>query len=823
MEAKLALVQHPMYLLIHEDTQCAERTPPWGAPDIDTYIERIRRNLHTLRETPELKLGYEWSAVELEMLAERAPAVFQDMCDLVKRGSCTFYNGTYSQPHLQILSSEANYRQFEYGSRVYSELCGSSVQTYAHQETSVHEQLPQLLEAFGLRFVTMPEFVSTLIVQGEYELMYHRDYGPLLVEEHGIVDWRGIDGTEIPLYLQQKPGKPVGKWLEYQDMLGLQHNPAIYLEIPDLQELDEEWMAARKGAEFVILDKALEEELSRRRERPKVRFFTNWSYAEGIRAEELSRSNSRAEEAVLSAEALSAMASALIGRGPVSTDDIWQKILLTQHHDVYCFCAPELKDKSIAWLKEAEERAGSLARDTMAAMVEEMPAPEQDTLALAVFNTLPHSLQGVVTAAVPAGYGEVSDLEGNTVPTSRQLLPSGENVLSFIAQSPGLGYRLYRVNKLESGNVRKETDLSGPYSFENDHFGIIIEPDGSFSSLTIGVPKTDLLSDRANTLRAMDSSGIERGPKLPPEKLGQGLVTTNRDEWVSEGIGPELKWSSHTGATCRESPLGVEIHVSGSLAENAKAELTVSLYHQLPYIGVRWQFEFDACSIGTFYDDETKLRVQIPLAFDGRVYHDIPFGYMETKKDRPYFPTTWTDITDGERGIAYFHRGTPKHWISGNVLENLFAWGEFTDAIGNRLNNIVWGKSFDQRLNGSHTIEYALYPHEGGNKVSELADIFRSFTAPLTTYPVERGGSGNLRDSASLLEIENTDIIATSVQTKPSQKGIFCRLYSISAQETSINSRSDYLSESSLKSLKGDELNKLKPFQIASLQLYGEK
>ena len=73
MKHYLALVQPPMYLLMEEDTQCAERTPPWGAPDIGTYIGPLRGNLATLRDTPGLKLGYEWSALELERLSEWAP------------------------------------------------------------------------------------------------------------------------------------------------------------------------------------------------------------------------------------------------------------------------------------------------------------------------------------------------------------------------------------------------------------------------------------------------------------------------------------------------------------------------------------------------------------------------------------------------------------------------------------------------------------------------------------------------------------------------------------------------------------------------------
>ena len=47
---QLALVQHPMYLIIRDDCLCAERTPPWGAPDIQAYIERLRENFAVLRK-----------------------------------------------------------------------------------------------------------------------------------------------------------------------------------------------------------------------------------------------------------------------------------------------------------------------------------------------------------------------------------------------------------------------------------------------------------------------------------------------------------------------------------------------------------------------------------------------------------------------------------------------------------------------------------------------------------------------------------------------------------------------------------------------------
>ena len=162
MDWKVALLQHPMYFLIKEDTQCAERTPPWGAPSVEEYVGRVRRNLAVLRQRPQLKLGFEWSGYELELLAQAAPEVVREMVDLAREKRTAFYNGTYAQPHLQTLSSEANYRQFEYGTRTYRELCGQRVLTYAHQEASVHDQVPQLLDAFGIRYAVVPSFCSTL-------------------------------------------------------------------------------------------------------------------------------------------------------------------------------------------------------------------------------------------------------------------------------------------------------------------------------------------------------------------------------------------------------------------------------------------------------------------------------------------------------------------------------------------------------------------------------------------------------------------------------------------------------------------------------------
>jgi len=252
--------------------------------------------------------------------------------------------------------------------------------------------------------------------------------------------------------------------------------------------------------------------------------------------------------------------------------------------------------------------------------------------------------------------------------------------------------------------------------------------------------------------------------------------------------------------------------VKGSLGDRAEADLAIRFYNELPRIDVEWRFQFDECSIGSFYDDESKLRVLFPLAFLPRITHDIPFGFVESRADRPFFPTTWVDLSEERGGLAYFHTGTCKHWVHENTLANLLAWGEHTDAIGNRLDTIYWGKNFDQRLRGSHAIRYALYPH---GRSAGFGGIARAALAWNTRFPAYRSdsGAGRLPEELSLLSIQNKGFTATSVFAEG--EGVACRLFSTSRREQKLEYSSSRISLTRLESIKGDPLRTVSPFQIA--------
>jgi hypothetical protein len=156
---KLAFIQHPMYLLIDEDRGepvVGERVPPWGAANAEDYAGRVRRNLNSLKELPGLKLNYEWSAFELQSITKKFPDISDEMKRQFQNGSLDFVNGSYSQAHLQVLGSESNWRQFEYGLEIYRDLFDKKVTVYATQETGIHQQLPQILGKFNYKYMYLP-------------------------------------------------------------------------------------------------------------------------------------------------------------------------------------------------------------------------------------------------------------------------------------------------------------------------------------------------------------------------------------------------------------------------------------------------------------------------------------------------------------------------------------------------------------------------------------------------------------------------------------------------------------------------------------------
>jgi len=110
----LALCQHPMFLLVKDDDECLERTAGWGG-DFHEHLNRLKCNLDAVEKYKEVKVNFDLGAMEIELVKLYRPELIKKLRKLVSKKKVALVNGTYSQPHLQILPPASCWWQFKYG------------------------------------------------------------------------------------------------------------------------------------------------------------------------------------------------------------------------------------------------------------------------------------------------------------------------------------------------------------------------------------------------------------------------------------------------------------------------------------------------------------------------------------------------------------------------------------------------------------------------------------------------------------------------------------------------------------------------------------
>jgi hypothetical protein len=683
---KLAICQHPMYLLIDEDRGepvVCERIPPWGAPDAEEYVERVRRNLQSIKKYPDLKINYEFSGVEVEAIAEKFPDVINDAKGLFEKGRLDFLNGTYAQPHLHIFGSESNWRQFEMGLEIYSRLFGKQIKTYQCQESGVHWQLPQLLCLFGYRFMTTPSFRWLMSIEnGPLELTGDEVYGIEMYtrSSDNFVDAEGIDGTVIPAYIHSRSSYPDDRL--YAIRRDLVRGRKIWIMNPDMMEVDDDlYKELNTTFTTTLLEDAFRETWLKDQPHNKVRLSTNWSYAEGVWAEELLRQNKRAEEQAVLAESLCCLAS--MAGFPVDYKEtvklIWHDILKYQHHDVHWTEVSDLRRKAIDKLEAGVRVSIELAGHAAAAFISKNPggAVDRSERYISFFNVtsrwrrVPIELDAMAFSEAPEGFQRFGD--------------------RFIGEAdlPAFSAKSFQIS--DGAEVSKKEQLP----------------------CNISTPAYEVEFSECGLIRRLFSRDKEI--LRPGEYLGGEIRCIAGDIW-----------HTNRDAECT--------FFTGSVFDILERRYTIAsvpgteryfFYKTIPVIKAELEFEFDGNEIGNFWADYSKLNVYFPTS-GGEIYHDIPFGYQKGLPDRPLYATNW--IYSG--GFVYVNRGTVKHWVRDGVLVNLLAWG--SNQFDNRIHYGGENRyaAYDQKLRGRCSIEYYLIPYGtfDGNKI--CADV-ESLTFPV--------------------------------------------------------------------------------------------
>lgn len=800
---KFALCQHPMNLLIEHDSVCAERTPPWGARNIWDYISRMRRNVEILERYPRFRISYDISAKELKDLAQKAPSLVKKIKELLKQGRLTVINGTYSQPHLQVLGSESCLHQFQCGRKIIEDILDHKVTCYGMQEAGLNEQVPQILASLEYKSATVSLFPYAIAFLTEHELINYRERLSCLQGEESTL-WQGLDGTVIPFYLLDDVDGCEDKDLTFEVQKDLFQGPIIKATFPDMIEVDEEWIEKNtKNAEFVLLDEAIKKRIEERPPKSKARIFNYWSYVEGVDGELLGKVNRKAVMAVLQAQSMGALTFLLTGKSVPDFHPIWEKILTAQHHDAYWVGGPELRKKSIYWLYEVEDECKKISlscAENLASKIDTSFATEGKSLL--VCNTYPKQRKDIVKTNLQFAKGEargvqIKTFNGKDVPcqllNTRRFEDGSLHTaeLFFISNLPGWGYAAYALQSATSSGEKE--DQVEEYVFQNEYYKASIRADGTFNSLYLKEAESELIDTskyQGNEIKAQFPSG----------------------DWIS------------TSGMCRkmrvsEGPVASVLTCLGDIAD-IRVIMHILLYKGFPRIDFNVCFQFQDTYLGNYWNDESKLNVYWPLSFQGDIYHDIAFGAVKGKENRPLFAIRWIDISDNKKGLAYFNRGTVKHWVRNSTIANILAWGTSGDEFGNRImGETHWKKPMDLSLKGKQVYGYSIYPHLNTWKQASVPEAAQSFNQPLISFELFRRKGGDLPPQASFLKLSNPGLIPTSIGVR--EKKIVLRVYETNGKTIPLNMniKEEKLKYEELLSLSGEKLEQIGPFQIAEVKL----
>ena len=676
---------------------------PLGGPHVESYVERVKRNLYSLEKYPDLKLNYEFSAVELKELCERFPDVYKKIREMYQKGRLDFVNGTFSQPHLQVFSSESSWRQFEMGLEIYKKFFDAKVDVFACQETCLHQQMPQLLKKFGYSYMALPTFPWAMdVYEGNMELVGFFD-GADTVKDEDFIDGVALDGSSILVFTKIIDALDFHKRDLFLEEINkdLYAGSPVWTYTPDLAEVDESlYNEITDLFDFTILKTALSERYKSIKPKAKARVYTYWSYIEGVWAEELLRKNRVAEETALLAEG---MLSLVRMNGVESCferqmQNIWHDILKYQHHDVYWIEVTDLRRKAIECLDAGFEQCKDIMKNTVASMV------KKDENSVSIFNILPEKRRILI------------ELERNITDSNIEFQTYRNKYFGFV-DVPSGGFKSFAIS---NEDIIPPKEMSLPDKIQTVHYCVEFNEQGLISQITTQNGKNLLQADRyfGGEIRAM----IE-------------------DEWVS-----------NTSGQCR--------FVDGSVAYILERESrlgcipvkeTYFFFKKEKLIKAEIEFDFNGNEVGYFWLDETKINVYYPTV-DLEIYHDIPFGYVKGKENRALFATNWLYCG----GLAYINRGTVKHWVKDGVIANMLAWG------GNNFTNRMhseWAdkKQYDIRLYGKQKIEYYIIPYgefDGNRIVKDVNAI---------TFPVFIAAGDGER---SYYDLGGKDLAVTSVYCK---------------------------------------------------------
>lgn len=734
---------------------------------LETTRATFRSAIDRIEEYPEFIFTAS-SACLYKWIEETDPELFEKIREKVKEGRWCIVGGWWIEPDCNIPFGEALVRQGLYGQRYFKEKFGTKAKVGYNPDSFGHNwMIPQILKKMGIDYYVFMR-------PGPHEKELPGD----------IFYWESPDGSRVLTYRIHFSYATWGKEVENQ----------VKRVAERLKEPIDSFMCfygvgdhgggpTKENIENII-------ELNRREDIPELIFSSPDRYFGELASKGLEfpivkdelqhhasgcysalswikKSNRKLEHLLLNSEKIAVLGLLLADR-PYPKKELtssWQTLLFTQFHDI-------LAGTSIVEAYEEVKAMHGAVEDTankIMVYTTQSIARKIDTLGegepIVIFNTTSFERRSPVEIEIPWREESLSIVDEANSPIISQVskpsatTPGGRVKVSFVANLPSFGYRVYRAVPRELQINHKHSLNIGENTLENDWLYIEIDSNTGYIKR---------FYDKEN------KKEIFRGEGAIPVVINDPSDTWSHNVFsFKEEIG---RFSNAKIKITENGPAKGTIRVE-SFYNNSTIIQEFTLYRELRYIEVKVKVDW--------HEKLKMLKIKFPFnSEDTKAVYSIPYGFIHRPCNGEEEPGgEWIDISDSEYGLSLINDAKYSYSVDNNVLYlTVLRSPVYAHHIPRELDPNEEYIHIDQ---GKQEFTYILYPHQGDWKNADTVKIAESLNNPPIAF-IEYNHNGSLPTQDSFLSVDRDNIIVTVIKESEDESAIILRAYETSGEESEV-------------------------------------
>jgi alpha-mannosidase len=689
------------------------------------------------------------SAANYEWIEKNEPDMFEEIKERIREGRWEICGGWWVQPDCNIPGGESFVRQGLYGQRYFKDKFGVTAKVgYNVDSFGHHGMLPQILQKSGMdAYIFMRPSPQEKGLPGRLFEWESDDGSKVLTFRipFEYCTW----GKELDKHVRRNAGELRDPYNDLMCFYGVgNHGGGPTKEnIESIRKLNEdpEFPVLKFSTPNRFFAELSEQDLPFPVVHDDFQHHASGCYAahSGVK-----KWNRQAENLLMKAEKFSALAEWSTGQQYPDFSRAWKNVLFNQFHDILAGTSLEAAyDDARDDFGEANATASRGLNDAVQSLSWRIDIEEDESMKpIVVFN--PHSWASQVNVELEVGGLKDSDMltdeEGRQVAlqaVQSKATAGGRFRLSFIAELPPLGYRVYKLlkgggQKKESFPALKATDNA----MENDRYRIEIDPNTGFVTS---------LYDKQKNLELLD------GPAARPV-----VIKDESDTWSHNVLSYNDECGTFSAKSVKRVEHGPVKSVIRVTSEYGKSTLVqdFTMYHELDeidvHVTVNWQEHFKVL----------KLKFPVNLVFRKGTY-EIPYGHIVRECNGEEEPgQSWIDLsgTHPETGEMYGLSLLNDGKYSFDMLNKEMAITVLRSPIYAHHDPLVPDPDghytyIDQ---GIQRFSYSMLPHEGNWETAETVKKAAQLNQKPETV-IETYHEGSLPQKDSFLSVDADNVVVT--------------------------------------------------------------